>query len=235
MIRTYCLHISCLWEEKTVRKLIHRGKLAASLCGKDERETGHEQDCPICLLHYDELNRTKCCNATICTECYLQVQDPVTQSTPCPLCKCERMNVSPAKTLNLAEAAKREKDEQKVIEATIQARKNSESIPIKLPQDPSIAISSERSQVQVGSKSIEDIILSSSTINESINTPRSYYDLTELLDNRYHSYSRYNNELYNVDGNYQSQWENVTGHDDIVQLSEENQLALAIQMSLRES
>lgn len=139
------LYDSCRWDEKTVRRLINRGKMAPSSNGKDERETGNEHHCPICLLHYNEINKLKCCNATICTECYLQIQEPIDQLTPCPCCKCSKMVLAPVKQLNVSEAAKREKDEQRVIEATIQARKNSESMSIQLPQDPSVDTSSEMS------------------------------------------------------------------------------------------
>ena len=150
---------SCQWDEKTVRRLMNRGKLAPSSRGKDERETGNEHHCPICLLQYNEINKLKCCNATICTECYLQIQEPTDQMALCPCCKCSKMVLVPMKQLNISEAAKREKDEQRVIEATIRARKNSESVSIQVPQDPSVETSSEKSH----SRSTTAGIMGSST------------------------------------------------------------------------
>lgn len=217
-----------MWEEKTVRKLLNKGKLSPNLCGKDERESGKERDCPICLLHYDEINMLKCCNATICTECYLQVQDPIYQLTPCPFCKHERMIVAPARSLNLSEAVKREKDEQKVIEAKIQARKNSESITIQLPQDQTVDTPSDRSQHCPNGTN-----LSYSIINDGIDTPRTY-DFSHLLENHYQSYPRFEfHELYNRNINDANL--NLDQHgtvQNVEGLSEESQLALAIHMSL---
>lgn len=119
---------NCAWNDRAIRRMIRVGKLAARQIGKDSRENGAEQECPICILHYDEINRLRCCNATICTECYLQVQDPKDQKSPCPFCKKKNMNVFMARRLGDVEKAKREAEEQKVIEATIKARKNSESL-----------------------------------------------------------------------------------------------------------
>jgi len=116
------LYESCSWEAKTVRKLIKQRKLAGRLSGKDDRITGLEQQCPICLLHYDEINTINCCKATICTECYLQAQNPRERDASCPFCKHPVMTVSIAKRLDGGDAQKREKEEQRVIEATIRQR-----------------------------------------------------------------------------------------------------------------
>lgn len=31
------------------------------------------EECPICFMHYQGVNRTVCCSKPLCTECYLQV------------------------------------------------------------------------------------------------------------------------------------------------------------------
>ena len=134
---------SCAWDERTIRRLVGDGKLAARQTGKECRETGIEQECPICFLYYDEINTLKCCNATICTECYLQLQNPTaaaegnhhnnncsnhtTSSSPCPFCAKPDMAVEKAKHLDVEDVLKREEEEQRVIEATIRARANSET------------------------------------------------------------------------------------------------------------
>jgi hypothetical protein len=122
------LYESCSWEYRAIRRLIRAGKLAGRLRGKDNRETGKEHECPICTLHYDEINMLKCCNAMICTECFLQLEDPKERDKPCPFCKTKHMSLVVAKGLDEVDKLKREEEEQKVMEATIQARTNSESI-----------------------------------------------------------------------------------------------------------
>lgn len=230
------LYDSCLWDEKTVRRMISRGRLAHSLPGKETRETGNEHDCPICLHHYDEANKLSCCKATICTECYLQVQDPVDQSTPCPFCKCAKMRIVPTKQLNRYEAFKREKDEQKVIEAKFKARKNSESMTIQLPQD----LSAERfADRQSDAQPKHTDCSSSSTPNNYDFEGRSYdYDIDffdRILpypDGRPRSHDLPELLLYQTSNSDQ-----LYGLEDDsgspITLSEENQLALAIQLSLR--
>lgn len=264
------LYDSCLWDEKTVRKMITRGKLAPSLHGKDCRETGKEHHCPICLHHYDEINMLKCCKATICTECYLQVQEPVYQSTKCPFCKYSEMKIVPTKQLNLSEAAKRESDEQKVIEATILARKNSESMTIKLPTEQLNNNYSDSSQT--GSYIDDTIAVSfssapaahnSSYTSSSMSTPNSStsygirtYDMSDMIENRYqssysevppfrrpfydlsdsledNSYEPHSvDQIFNIDDTLFYENENTSTRRDVSGLSEESQVALAIQMSL---
>lgn len=83
------------------------------------------------MLHYDEINMIKCCKAMICTECYLQAQDPDNQDSPCPFCKNDQMSLVVARPLSYDEADRRAIEEQKVLEATIQAKNNRETATIK--------------------------------------------------------------------------------------------------------
>lgn len=39
-------------------------------------ERPQTEECPICFMHYQGVNRTVCCSKPLCTECYLQVRDP---------------------------------------------------------------------------------------------------------------------------------------------------------------
>ena len=86
-----------------------------------------EQNCPICMLHYDDINMLKCCKAMICTECYLQAENPDSRDSPCPFCKNDHMSIVVARRLCDDEAYERAVEEQKVIEATFQARNNAET------------------------------------------------------------------------------------------------------------
>lgn len=116
------LYESCSWDDKVIRKLIGDGKIAARLRGTDNRCKATDQECPICFLNYSEINVISCCKATICSECYLQIQDPRSMDTPCPFCNQPRMEVKVAKCLDEDDVTKREEEEQKVIEAKIKSR-----------------------------------------------------------------------------------------------------------------
>lgn len=124
------LYDSCKWEQRHIRRAVGDGKIAARLTGTESRERGSDQECPICFLHYTQINMLQCCNATICTECYLQVQEPPKSQNPpcpCPFCNHSKIVVTVAKKLDGDDVAKREEEEQMVIEATIRARKDSVS------------------------------------------------------------------------------------------------------------
>ncbi len=221
-----------MWDDKTVRKMISQGRLAPSFRGKDDREEGTEQYCPICLLHYDEINMLKCCGATICTECYLQLQDPTHQSTACPLCKCSEMKISPTKQLKLSEATKRERDEQKVIEATIQARKNSEKIAIEVPTEESNYTYPDISQVDIKSTGgrMSPIVPRPIDLSDVFDS-RMQFDSVDMFENQLESHRV--NQLFSLDGTRFYQNTNAPTHNNVLELSEETQIAMAIQMSLR--
>jgi len=122
------LYDSCKWEQRHIRRVIADGKIAARLEGTEARVRDSDQECPICFLHYTDINMLQCCNATICTECYLQVQEPPrsqTPANPCPFCNHDKIAVKIAKKLDGDDVAKRDEEEQIVIEASIRARKDS--------------------------------------------------------------------------------------------------------------
>ena len=95
--------------------MIGDGKLA-SRQQWDSDKYGIELDaehheCPICFFTYPQMNATKCCQANICTECYLQLQPyqkPNSQGTPskpvvmnaksqqnsCPFCNTSKLMVT---------------------------------------------------------------------------------------------------------------------------------------------
>lgn len=117
------LYESCSWDDRTIRRLIADGKLSARQVGTEERTCPTHQECPICFLHYNQINSLTCCHANICTECYLQVASDVKGDTKsCPFCNNEKMSVVVATGLNVEEVRRREEEEQRVIEAAIRAR-----------------------------------------------------------------------------------------------------------------
>jgi hypothetical protein len=122
--RNLSLYNSCPWEDRAIRKLIADGKIAARLKGTEYRTTlASDQECPICFLYYTEVNVTKCCNANVCTECFLQVRPQKESQATCPFCNSSNFTVSVAQKPSDEEIKDREKNEQMVIEARIRAER----------------------------------------------------------------------------------------------------------------
>jgi hypothetical protein len=126
------LYNSCPWEDRAIRKLIADGKIAARLKGAEYRSTNCQQECPICFLYYDEVNITKCCNANLCSECFLQVRPQKEKQPCCPFCNAVKFTVSIAPKLSESEIDARQKEEQTVIEARIRAEQNHDDSPKQL-------------------------------------------------------------------------------------------------------
>jgi hypothetical protein len=115
------LYPQCPWEDKQIRRLIGDGKVAARLKGLEVRRAETDTECPICFLHYAQVNQTKCCQASLCTECYLQVRAPK-EKVVCPFCNASHLAVSLAQTLSREAIREREAEEQRAIEASIRSR-----------------------------------------------------------------------------------------------------------------
>lgn len=115
------LYPQCPWEDKQIRRLIGDGKVAARLKGLEVRRAETDTECPICFLHYAQVNQTKCCQASLCTECYLQVRPPK-EKVVCPFCNASHLSVSLAQTLSREAIREREAEEQRAIEASIRSR-----------------------------------------------------------------------------------------------------------------
>jgi hypothetical protein len=118
------LYPSCEWDDKTVKKLINKKKIAPRYPGREDQGPDLDE-CPICFLWYPGgLNRSKCCGQSICTECFLQFKKPApARPIECPFCKAQNYTVkfSGAKTKEEREAIAQE--EQMVIEAKIRIQK----------------------------------------------------------------------------------------------------------------
>lgn len=93
------LYGTCQWDDKAIRRLIADGRIAARLKGEEcpDSSCGATEECPICFLSYSDVNVTKCCNASICTECFLQVRPQKEKQSTCPFCNCENLSVVIAK------------------------------------------------------------------------------------------------------------------------------------------
>jgi hypothetical protein len=90
-------------------KLASRQQWDADKYGVELDAEHHE--CPICFFSYPQMNTTKCCQANICTECYLQLQpyqkpnshgnqnkplvmNAKTQQNSCPFCNTAKLLVT---------------------------------------------------------------------------------------------------------------------------------------------
>jgi hypothetical protein len=116
------LYHSCEWDAKHIRRMVSNGQLAARLLGSDSRLSKADRECPICFMYYSETNVSKCCNATVCTECYLQIKPQKDKHTTCPFCNNPKLIVTVQGGMDEGDVAKREEEEQRVIEATIKSR-----------------------------------------------------------------------------------------------------------------
>lgn len=111
------LYPSCHWEDKAIRRLIGDGRIAARLKGSETRTSETDQECPICFLNYTEINITKCCQAVLCTECYLQVKPQKDRGSCCPFCNHSKLSVSVAQLLDKQEIMERQKAEERAKQA----------------------------------------------------------------------------------------------------------------------
>lgn len=117
--------------------MVGDGKIAARLKGTEERVSCTDRECPICFFNYSEINVTKCCQANICTECYLQVR-PQKSGTKnksgksnhnCPFCNASKLHVTVAGKLDASDVEKRFQEEQALEAAKIRARSGSSTPP----------------------------------------------------------------------------------------------------------
>ena len=123
-------------ELRRLRRSILDGKMSPCHPGADEGSAELEE-CPICFLHYPCLNRSKCCQASICTECFLEIKQQQQQALAqqhqntnavvnsnnlnqcCPFCKKTGYAVYFTGRKSKEERAKELAEEQRVIEAQI--------------------------------------------------------------------------------------------------------------------
>lgn len=107
----------CEWDKKTLKKLICDKKLAPITKGSDVEAEGLDE-CPICFLFYPcGLNRARCCNQEICSECALQIKKPSTPHPTCPFCNAKNFTTVFRGAKSVKERAVEEAERQKVLEA----------------------------------------------------------------------------------------------------------------------
>jgi hypothetical protein len=113
------------WDLRTVRRMILDKKLAPFYPPRDDKGSepnGDTEECPICFMNYPGgLNRAKCCNKGVCTECYLMIKKP-NASVPCPFCNRPNYVVTYSGPLTKEEREREEREQQKVIELQIKMR-----------------------------------------------------------------------------------------------------------------
>jgi hypothetical protein len=80
------LYQECKWEQTKIEQNIYNGVIAP-ICPGLEDESPKRTECPICFLFFPQfaLNATCCCDHKVCTECLLQIKNPVPPSI-CPFC-----------------------------------------------------------------------------------------------------------------------------------------------------
>mmetsp|Transcript_2658 Transcript_2658/g.9433 ORF Transcript_2658/g.9433 Transcript_2658/m.9433 type:complete len:246 (-) Transcript_2658:112-849(-) len=107
----------CEWDKKTLRKLICDKKLAPITKGSEQPAEGLDE-CPICFLYYPcGLNRARCCNQEICSECALQIRKPSTPAPCCPFCNAKNFTTVFRGVKSEKERAAEEEERRKVQEA----------------------------------------------------------------------------------------------------------------------
>ena len=106
---------------RKLRRDILKGRLAPCFQGLEQGGPASEE-CPICMLQYPALNRSRCCGQGICTECYAQVGEKYRAAAPeklggCPFCKTPGYRASYEGCLSAQEVAEREAESREVAEA----------------------------------------------------------------------------------------------------------------------
>ena len=125
------LYPSCNWDDKAIRRLIGDGKLAARLKGTDDDTIVGTCECPICFFNYSQVNQTSCCQAYICTECFLQVRpqkEKSSSSAACPFCNSPKWTVTVALTKDIETSqTQRQQEETEYYMAEVRARNSAKA------------------------------------------------------------------------------------------------------------
>ena len=106
---------------RKLRRDILKGRLAPCFRGLEQGGPASEE-CPICMLQYPALNRSRCCGQGICTECYAQVGEKYRAAAAekqggCPFCKTPGYRAIYEGCLSAKDLAKREAESREVAEA----------------------------------------------------------------------------------------------------------------------
>ncbi|KAJ5074228.1 protein sip5 [Anaeramoeba ignava] len=78
------------WDQKTIRTRIKKKQLAPIYPLQTNKMDSYIEECPICFYRFPSINRTKCCDKPICTECFLQITPKYpTNENKCPFCQAK--------------------------------------------------------------------------------------------------------------------------------------------------
>ena len=135
------------WDERRIARLIIRGELAPRHDGADELDELHREFCPICFLAYPVLNKAQCCEARLCTECFLHMKTPGRRRTnsPCPFCKTSKLSV-----------CLKDLPSDEVLMQLEENKRRSEAAAIRQQQNDECVDSSTRCSLPISSVSEED-------------------------------------------------------------------------------
>jgi len=164
------LYPNCQWDDKQIRRLIGDGKLAARLKGEEVRRKETDTECPICFLNYAQVNQTKCCQGSLCTECYLQVRPPK-EKVACPFCNSSNLVVTLQQTLSQESIRERQEEEERALAAATKSRDPSaeEQAPgfgSAMDQDENVALMRKRSSSMSDAGSDTDLSSVAMTVDE---------------------------------------------------------------------
>jgi len=79
LLKTRGLYPQRDWDERSLKKMVQKGKIAPFYQGMTEAQSGSAlEECPICMLWYDALNRSNCCQKPICSGLTLYLKSDLT-------------------------------------------------------------------------------------------------------------------------------------------------------------
>eukprot|EP01156_Anaeramoeba_ignava_P008393 Anaeramoba_ignava/a358811_57.p1 GENE.a358811_57~~a358811_57.p1 ORF type:complete len:174 (+),score=54.70 a358811_57:32-553(+) len=106
------------WDQKTIRTRIKKKQLAPIYPLQTNKMDSYIEECPICFYRFPSINRTKCCDKPICTECFLQITPKYpTNENKCPFCQASHFSVKYCGIRQKQEIEKEEEIQRKIEEA----------------------------------------------------------------------------------------------------------------------
>merc|ERR1711991_2714 len=112
------LYKTTSWPPGVVKKIVISKKIAPFFPPATESsEDPTIEECPLCMMYYPGgLNRALCCRKGICSECFVQVQNPPGSNTlkDCPFCLSAEFNVEYKGPKSAEEIAKEKAEQDKV-------------------------------------------------------------------------------------------------------------------------
>jgi len=103
------------WDLKAIRRQILDKHVAPFYPGTPDPASPDDEECPICMLYYTGgLNRSVCCNYSVCTECFYSLRPTANAPIQCPFCQRPDYAVRFSGPLTQEERKKIQDEEKKV-------------------------------------------------------------------------------------------------------------------------